>query len=224
MYGPVATSTVEPLARAPAREYVFYMLDDAIDLLPKSKLAKLVAQYIRLDDLRPDGGPRSSLLEQVRLFERESLAGKYYEVFNVNSKNCTRQSMGTRAWIAACHRLLDRCVVAAAKGDPSVVRQAFDILFGLLDTIDEFRVDIIFFADEAGSWQVGVDWAKVLPPWFAVLSATAGPQEYAERIGRLLDQHCGYECGKMLVVAAKAGTADQRAALAALPTGNRRRR
>src|SRR5438093_5397812 len=62
------------------------------------------------------------------------------------------------------------------KSNPTEVRQAMDILFGLLNHIDKGDDDVIFFADEGGSWQVGVDWAKVLPVWFKVLSATAEPE------------------------------------------------
>ena len=40
---------------------------------------------------------------------------------------------------------------------------------------------MIFFADEGGSWMVGVDWRQVLPAWFRVLSATASPAEIARR-------------------------------------------
>jgi endo-1,4-beta-D-glucanase Y len=69
-----------------------------------------------------------------------------------------------------------------------------------------------FFADEAGSWQVGVDWSKVLPSWFRVLSATAGAEEYAERITVLLEHHCNSERQKMLSVARRKGTPQQRKA------------
>ena len=55
---PGSTSTRKPAASAIDRdklraavrrlgdEYVFYMLDDAIDLLPPAKLAKLVSRYL----------------------------------------------------------------------------------------------------------------------------------------------------------------------------------
>lgn len=45
------------------------------------------------------------------------------------------------------------------------------------------------FADEAGAWQVGVHWEKVLPPWFNVLSATAEPEVYSHRTVGLLKHH-----------------------------------
>ena len=118
----------------------------------------------------------------MKRFEKASLAGEYYESFSVNSKNYTQQSRGTSAWIAEYGRLLDRCVNDAKKGRPAEVREAMDVLFGLLNHIDKGNDDVIFFADEGGSWQVGVDWARVLPVWFKVLSATAEPEEYAGRI------------------------------------------
>jgi hypothetical protein len=76
-----------------------------------------------------------------------------------------------------------------------------DMLFGLLTHIDEGRDDVIFFADEGDSWQVGVDWAKVLPVWFRVLSATAEPEEYVKRITTLLSCHYCHGRDKMLAIA-----------------------
>jgi hypothetical protein len=43
-------------------------------------------------------------------------------------------------------------------------------------------IDVIFFADEGGSWQVGVDWERVLPPWFgAERAARRGGARAARR-------------------------------------------
>ena len=197
-------------------EYVFFMLDDAIELLPRAKLHKLAKKYLDLKRLRPDAEPATSpsLLADVKRFEKASLAGEYYESFGVNSKNYTQQSAGTSAWIAEYLRLLDRCVIKAKKSNPVEVREAMDILFGLLNHIDKGNDDVIFFADEGGSWQVGVDWAKVLPVWFKVLSATAEPQEYAERITALLSCQYRYGRDKMLAIARRTATTHQRKALA----------
>ncbi len=199
-----------------SNEYVFYMLDDAIELLPPAKLHKIAKKYLDLKRLQPDAEPatRPSLLTDVKRFEKASLAGEYYESFFVNSKNCTQESRGTSAWIAEYLRLLDRCVINAKKISSAELRQAMDILFGLLDHIDECLDDVIFFADEGGSWQVGVDWAKVLPVWFEALSATAEPKEYAERIATLLSRHYSYGRDKMLAIARRTATPDQRKALA----------
>ena len=99
-----------------------------------------------------------------------------------------------------------------------------DILFGLLDHIDECLDDVIFFADEGGSWQVGVDWAKVLPFWFKVLSATTEPEEYAARITALLSCHYSYGRNQMLAIARRTATAHQRKAMAEVEGLERRDR
>ena len=196
-------------------EHVFSMLDDAIELLPPAKLHKIAKKYLDLKRLRPDAekATRPSLLTDVKRFEKASLASEYYESFGVNSKNYTQLSAGTTAWIAESLRLLDRCVIHAKNSDPAEVREAMDVLFGMLSHIDKGHDDVIFFADEGGSWQVGVDWAKVLPVWFKVLSATAEPEDYAERITTLLSCHYRYGRDKMLAIARRIATTHQRNAL-----------
>ena len=63
------------------------------------------------------------------------------------------------------------------------MREAFDLLFALLRHIDACEDDVIFFADEGGSWQVGVSWKNVLPAYFRCLAETAGPEEFAREVG-----------------------------------------
>jgi hypothetical protein len=196
-------------------ESIFYLLYDAIELMPPAKLCRLVKPYLDPESMAPDGGRPQGLLAKVKFFEQASLAGDYYDPFDVNSKNCMDKSIGTVAWIAECNRLLGLCVVQARTGDASEARQSFDIIFGLLDEIDACRDNVIFFADEAGAWQVGVDWAQVLPSWFKVLSAMATPEEYATRVVALLNRHCGYQSPTMLAVAGKLATPAQARALAA---------
>ena len=91
------------------KEYVFYMLDDAIELLSPAKLYQLAKKYLDLKRLQPEAEPatKPSLLTDVKRFEKASLAGEYYESFDVNSKNSTQESAGTCAWIAEHDRLLN---------------------------------------------------------------------------------------------------------------------
>jgi hypothetical protein len=58
-----------------------------------------------------------------------------------------------------------------------------------------------------------VDWENVLPAWFRVLSATAGPSDYAQRITTVLNRHYKHGRTKMLAVAHKIATPAQRQAL-----------
>jgi hypothetical protein len=161
-------------------EYVFYMLDDAIEALPPATLAKIAGQYIQLDRLRPDPArskTRASEIDDVTAFDAAARRGEYYVGFNVNSKNFMQLSTGTRAFVADCRRLLDRCVAQSTKGRCAC--PAFGILAALLRYVDEGNDDVVFFADEGGSWQVVGDWAKIFPAWFKCLAKHADPDEFA---------------------------------------------
>src|SRR5690242_8709273 len=68
-------------------ESAFYMLDEAIELLPPAQLAKLVSRYIDVMELQSAPGAASverALLADTQAFDARSRAGHYYESFNVN--------------------------------------------------------------------------------------------------------------------------------------------
>jgi hypothetical protein len=86
----------------------------------------------------------------------------------------------------------------------------------LLRHIDECLDDVIFFADEGGSWQVGVDWQRVLPAWFRCLSATSQPLEYATQVITVVDDFGHHARDKHMSSAKRVATPAQRKALSAL--------
>lgn len=88
-----------------------------------------------------------------------------------------------------------------------------DLLFELLAEIDTGNDEIIFFADEGGSWQVGLDDEKVLSAYFSSLAATATPEEYANSVRNLIEERGAYNHDKFLKSARKAANATQRKAL-----------
>jgi hypothetical protein len=90
------------------------------------------------------------------------------------------------------------------------VRYAFDILFKLLDRFDDANDRMVFFADEGGSWMVGIDWKHLLPAWFSVLSVTADPAEYARRFETFVDRYCNYQRAELLAEARHVATPSQR--------------
>jgi hypothetical protein len=180
--------------------------------LPPAKLVKLVSALAGREAAVAGCAGAKNLLADVRAFDTASRAGKCYESFNVNSKNFMDKTTGTRAFIADCNRLLDRCGAQAPKGDAAEIREAIEIILGLVRYIDECNDDVIFFADEAGSWQVGVDWAKVLPAHFSCGSRTMDPEEYARRVVEVVDEFDKH-CGKHLATARRFASASQRKAL-----------
>ncbi|MFU8805305.1 MAG: hypothetical protein ACNA8W_15940, partial [Bradymonadaceae bacterium] len=61
-------------------------LDRAIGMLPDEAFPELIADYVHLRDVLADENTRPDLLRTVRQFHRDSLAGRYYQDFMVNSR------------------------------------------------------------------------------------------------------------------------------------------
>ena len=87
-------------------------LGRAIELLPDDALPELIADYVHLRDVLVDENGCTDLLRSSGQFYRESLAGHYYENFNVNSRNCMETSRGTEVFIAE-----QRAVLAEPEGN-----------------------------------------------------------------------------------------------------------
>lgn len=149
----------------------------------------------------------------MQVFREASLRGDYYEAFAVNWKNSTEKSGGTETWFAECERLLVRCAAAATKRPDREVRQAFEVLFGLLRNIDRGDDDIVFFADEGGSWEAGVDRREVLPRCFHCLAATAQPDEYVRAVTSVVEGFVAYDRDRYLGAARSAANPAQKEAV-----------
>jgi hypothetical protein len=197
-------------------EYIFYVLDEVIDLVPPDELMKIVGAYVDPERLRFDVLKERTVLEEARAFDTASRAGKYYESFDVDSRTYTNTSIGTRSFIADCRRLLNRCVREAPTGDALEIRDAITIALDLLRHIDECRDDVIFFADEGGAWQVGIDSVAVLSALFLCLSRTMAAHDYARRVVAIVNGLEHHEREKHLDAARRIGTSAHRDALASL--------
>jgi len=201
-------------------EQIFSMLDEALEVMPRGALGRIVKRYISLDDVRANPlEPKRTLLEEIKAFDAAARAGDYYQSFDVNSRNCMDKSQGTRSFIADFSRLLDRCVAAVANNAPAELRASMEILFALHRYIDECNDDIIFFADEAGAWQLGVDWRAVLPAWFACLARTVDPAEYARLVRDAIGAFDPHAHDQHVAAARRVGTLAHRRALAPVPKG-----
>jgi len=73
--------------------------------------------------------------------------------------------------------------------------------------------DIIFFADEAGSWQVGVDWDAVLPEWLKCLAETSSPEAFAEEAVATINDFDSYDLDKHMKEARRVASPAQRKVL-----------
>lgn len=83
--------------------------------------------------------------------------------------------------------------------------RTFEILFGLHDSLDDGTGAGIVFAEEGGSWMVGVDWKTVL-------TATAAPAEFVQRAEAMIRNHCHGEQVEMPVLARSVEMSPQQSA------------
>jgi hypothetical protein len=141
----------------------------------------------------------------------------------VNSKNFRDKSKGTEAFIAEFNRLIAKCISMPAKGPHAPLLEAFELLFALLRRIDEDPDSVVFFADEAGSWQVDVDWRAVLPAYFRCLANGTPADDFAREVDRAIADFADYERPKHLAMARRVANAKQKAALRRSSVRERRR-
>jgi hypothetical protein len=189
-------------------------LDRAIDRLPDEAIPELIADYVHLRDVLADASTKPDLERSIREFHRDSMAGRYYEDFMVNSRNYRSESHGTEIFIAEHSRLVDACLCAEQAGDLETAADGLNLLIELMREIDRCEREIVFFADEAGSWQVGVLWERVLPAWFRSLSPRLEPDAWAETVINALNDFAGSQMSEILEAARASGTPQQRDALA----------
>lgn len=201
-------------ARMLDRAGLLVWLDRAIDLHPDEALSDLIAGFVDLQDVLADENTTNSLLCTIREFHRDSMSGHSYEAFRVDSRNFMQMSRGTEVFIAEHSRLVDACLRAEQAGDLATAAEGLGLLIELMREIDRGERDIVFFADEAGSWQVGVPWERVLPAWFRSLAPTSEPHEWARTVVDAVNDFAGYKMHDMLAAAREIATPEQRKALA----------
>ena len=105
----------------------------------------------------------------------------------VRKKQLTLLTRRTAAFIAECHRLLHLVCRASLAGQVRDARTRLE-LCALFREVDRFEVDFVYFADEAGAWQIGVDWREVLPAWARGVAAGESPDEFAVKVVSAIEE------------------------------------
>ena len=104
------------------------------------------------------------------------------------------------------------------------MREAFELLFGLVRHIDECHDDVLFFADDGGTWEFGVDWPATLAAYFRCLADSTDTEEFARLVDQAIEDFDDYDRVKHLKAARNIANAAQKATLNALPKPKARRR
>ncbi len=91
------------------------------------------------------------VLEQIKVFLKESLAGVYYAPFDMNSKNFDWVPPQTEAWYSELSIWLDRSCELVEQGHLKIGKECLDICFQLIDKQGD---DDTVFAHELGDWMI----------------------------------------------------------------------
>lgn len=91
------------------------------------------------------------VLKQIKIFLKDSLAGKYYAPFNMDSKNYNWIPPETEAWYTELATWLDRSCELVEQGHRKIAKECLDICFQLIDKQGD---DDTVFAHELGDWMI----------------------------------------------------------------------
>jgi len=126
---------------------------------------------------KPPAVDGEALLDEVKQFQRDSLARVYYAPFDMNSKNFTHVPKETRQWFERLGDLLSEIARLSRQGDHVRAVPCFQVLYELVEAMT--NGEEIVFADEYGTWMIPVDEKKIIAAYLASLAATSTPEENA---------------------------------------------
>ena len=195
------------------RGNLLIIAERATELISNSKLKTLLADFFAINEIETASLTPAPLFDDVRTFHAASLGGQFYEELQIHFNNTTDQSTGSDAFIAEFDRLIRHCIRAAKTAPPLAVREPFELLFDVLRCIDKGNDDIIFFADEGGSGDVGVDWCSVFPVYFRCLAKTASAHVFVQVVDQAIRDFAVDERPHHLQTARRVANTDQKAAL-----------
>src|SRR5471032_71663 len=210
--------SVRAALRTLPRGSLLIIAERAIELVPTDQLTALLADIVHLDagtsETTVPAPLTPRLLDEVREFHDVAMAGHYYEAIEVSNRREFEQPPGTDSFIADFERFTRKCIDAVGQGESgSGVRESFELLFGLLRYIDEGNDNVLFFADDGSSSDVGVNWHVVLPAYFNCLAKTSTPEEFARTVNETIADFVSYDQPSYMNTAGNVASDEQRVAL-----------
>ncbi len=218
------------------RGSLLLIAERALELVPRDQLNAMLCDIVHINAALTDAGSiharpndastaiAPSLLDEVRLFHHAAMNGDFYEHLEISNRRRREQSGGTDAFIAEFDRLMRKCVGASARGtEPAPrdgpghgLRDCFELLFALLRRIDEGHDDVLFFANDGSSLDVGVNWRVVLPAYFECLAEAeaSSPEEFARAVDEVIAEFAVHDRTRLMGAARAVANDAQRAALA----------
>ncbi len=131
------------------------------------------------DLMPPSAVDGERLLKEIRKFHSESMSGKYYAPFNINSKNFMHIPEATEAWFEHLGELLQSSTILSEQDDHATAAQCFELLYDLILKMEEGEEEIVF-ADELGSWMIPGDEKKFVKAYLKSLSLSSSAEGFTK--------------------------------------------
>jgi hypothetical protein len=131
------------------------------------------------------GVPSSSvngneLLKRIKIFHTDSLAGKYYAPFAINSKNFAHIPEETEEWFEVLDDLLADSAKLTVQGDHALAVECFGLLYQLIGRME--KGEELVFADELGSWMIPGEEKKYIAAYLSSLATVTTPEAFTATV------------------------------------------
>ncbi len=153
----------------------FELLQNAYDEM-NDRQRKDIFGYL-FKEAKPEYADGQKLLKKIKKFHKDSLNGKYFAPFDVNSKNFMNIPEETDEWCDCMGEFLDESIKLTEQGDHLIAIDCFVLLKELIDLMDDG--DIVF-ADEIGSWMIPCDQKQWIKAYATSLAINATPEEFTK--------------------------------------------
>jgi hypothetical protein len=148
-------------------------LHSAYNELNTSQKRWIFGKFVEKHSSPVDG---KKLLKDVQKFEQDSLTGRYYAPFSINSKNFMHIPEETEEWFERLGDLLKESVKLTQQKENTQAVECFSILFKLITEME--KGEEIVFAHELGSWMIPGGEKRALAAYIASLAKTKSPEDF----------------------------------------------
>jgi hypothetical protein len=150
------------------------LLNSAFECMDTNQRHEVFGKTIK--GIPPSPVDGEELFGDIEAFHSSSMAGYYYDPFDINSKNFSDIPEETEKWFDEISDHLEDSSRLSDQGDHDVAVQCFKLLYDLIAQMD--KGEEIVFAHECGSWMITGDEKRFITAYLTSLSAISTPEEY----------------------------------------------
>jgi len=198
--------------RSTDRAELLHYLDVAYEAMSPYQRRAIFGEI--LDQVRLVAFPAESLIAELEKFREDSINGKYYAPFEINSKNFMYKPPETEEWFDRLADFFRSATLLVEKSQYSTAVAAFELIYELIEIMESG--DEIVFADEYGSWMIPIREEECVAAYLRAISCTENAFGFANEAVSLLkrDREQSFSL-KVFESAMRVGNPEQKAAFAA---------